>query len=342
MPGRQGRQDRVAMRLAMRLVYTDKAKLPIGEHIFQSSKYAAIRNHLLEAGAFQEREIVAPERCRDEDLLLVHTKLWVDKLKQGTMSTREELELEVPYSKELAEAFCYMTGGSIMAAGLALEEGCCVHLGGGFHHAFADHGEGFCLVNDVAVAIRCLQRDGRIARAMVVDCDVHQGNGTAAIFGTGDPEPFPRASWSASLLAPKRAAHVKTSATRDVFTVSLHQESNYPYWKPPSSIDVNLPEGTSDGEYMEWLETALKGARERFQPELLCYIAGADPYAEDQLGGLGLSIEGLKERDRRVFRFARDNGFPIMTTLAGGYARKPEDTVTIHVNTALAAKEVFG
>jgi acetoin utilization deacetylase AcuC-like enzyme len=326
----------------MRLVYTDKAKLPIGEHIFYSGKYGAIREQLLKAGAFRESEFVAPEPCRDEDLLLVHTKLWVEKLKHGTMSTREELELEVPYSKELAEAFCYMTGGSMLAAELALEDGCCVHLGGGFHHAFADHGEGFCLVNDVAVAIRVMQRDGRIARAMVLDCDVHQGNGTAAIFGTGDPEPFPRASWSASLLAPRRAAHVKTSATRDVFTVSLHQESNYPYWKPASSIDVNLPDGTSDAEYMEWLKTALNGSRERFEPELLCYVSGADPYAEDQLGGLALSIEGLKERDRTVFRFARDNGFPIMTTLAGGYARKAADTVTIHTNTVLAAKEVFG
>src|SRR5208282_2996051 len=186
----------------------------------------------------------------------------------------------------------------------ALQHGCAVHLGGGFHHAFADHGEGFCLVNDVAVAIRRMQRDGRIERAMVVDCDVHQGNGTASIFGTATPELFPLASVAAhadpSHAGPRRRAHLKTGETRDVFTVSLHQESNYPYWKPPSSIDVNLPDGTSDGEYLEWLETALKGARERFQPELLCYVSGADPYAEDQLGGLGLSIEGLKERDRRV------------------------------------------
>jgi acetoin utilization deacetylase AcuC-like enzyme len=326
----------------MRLVYSNKAKLPIGEHIFQASKYGAIREHLLESGAFRESDFLAPEPCRDEDLLLVHTPLWVEKLKHGTMSTREELELEVPYSKELAEAFRYVTGGSIMAAGLALEDACCVHLGGGFHHAFADHGEGFCLVNDVAVAIRVMQRDGRIARAMVLDCDVHQGNGTATIFGTGEAEPFPRASWPSSLMAPRRPAHAKTSARRDVFTVSLHQASNYPYWKPASSIDVNLPDGTSDGEYMEWLETALKEARVHFEPELLCYIAGADPYAEDQLGGLGLSIEGLKQRDLKVFRFARNHRFPIMTTLAGGYARKPADTVTIHANTALAAKEVFG
>ena len=135
---------------------------------------------------------------------------------------------------------------------------------------------------------------------------------------------------------------MKTSAARDVFTVSLHQESNYPYWKPASSIDVNLPDGTTDAEYLEWLETALKGARERFEPELICYIAGADPYQYDQLGGLAMTIEGLKQRDLMVFNFARDHGFPIMTTLAGGYAQKPEDTVTIHTNTALAAKEVFG
>jgi acetoin utilization deacetylase AcuC-like enzyme len=332
----------MAMRLPMRLVYTDKARLPIGEHIFHAGKYSWMRELLLEAGAFEESEFLAPPPCGDDDLLLVHTKLWVDKLKNGTMSTREELDLEIPYSKELGDAFRYMAGGSIMAAELALRHQCCVHLGGGFHHAFADHGEGFCLINDVAVAIRCMQRDGRIARAMVLDCDVHQGNGTAAIFGTGEPQPFPLPSWSASLLTPRRPAHVMTSATRDVFTVSLHQESNYPYWKPASSIDVNLPDGTTDSEYMEWLETALKGAMERFEPELICYVAGADPYVEDQLGGLALSIEGLKQRDLRVFQFAQEHGFPIMTTLSGGYARRPVDTVTIHANTALAAKEVFG
>jgi len=266
----------------------------------------------------------------------------VEKLKKGTLSTREELELEVPYSRELVDAFWHQAGGSVVAAEQALRNNCCVHIGGGFHHAFPDHGEGFCVINDVAVAIRCMQRDGHIVRAMVLDCDVHQGNGTAVIFGTGDPEPFPGAAWSNSLLTPSRPANVKTSAVRDVFTVSLHQESNYPHWKPASSIDVNLPDGTTDSEYLEWLNIALKGTLERFEPELICYIAGADPYHGDQLGGLGLTIEGLKQRDLVVFNFARDNGFPIMTTFAGGYAELPEDTVTIHVNTALAAKEVFG
>ena len=328
--------------LPMRLVYSEQANLPIGEHIFHSGKYRGIRERLLKSGAFSESEFISAPACREEDLLLVHTKLWIEKLKLGKLSTREELELEVPYSKELVEAFWHVAGGSIVAASQALRNNCCVHIGGGFHHAFADHGEGFCLINDIAVAIRCMQRDGHIARAMVIDCDVHQGNGTAAIFGTGDPEPFPRTSWAASILSPTRPANVKTSATRDVFTMSLHQESNYPHFKPASSIDVNLPDGTTDAEYLEWLDTALKGAKERFEPELVCYVAGADPYRGDQLGGLAMSIEGLKQRDLMVFNFARDNGFPIMTTLAGGYAQNPEDTVAIHANTALAAKEVFG
>ena len=323
----------------MRLVYCEKAYLPIGEHVFRPEKYSAMRERLLEAGAFTESDFLAPLPCRDDDLLLVHTPLWVEKIRRGTMSIREEMELEVPYSRELAEAFRFMAGGSILASELALRDGCCVHLGGGFHHAFADHGEGFCLINDVAIAIRCMQREGRIARAMVVDCDVHQGNGTAAIFGTGAREVFP--TQSATMIS-KRDAHMETSPARDVFTISLHQENNYPYWKPASSIDVNLPDGTTDADYLHWLEKALDDAMQRFEPQLVCYVAGADPFAEDQLGGLGLTIEGLRLRDLRVFRFARERGLPVMATLAGGYARRPSDTVAIHVNTALAAKEVFG
>jgi acetoin utilization deacetylase AcuC-like enzyme len=327
---------------AMKLVYSDKAKLPIGEHIFHADKYVRIRERLRQSGAFADGDFLAPEPCRDEDLLLVHTKLWVEKVLGGMVSTREELELEIPYSTELVEAFCYMTGGSTLASKLALQHGCAVHLGGGFHHAFADHGEGFCMLHDVAVAIRCMQRDGRIARALVVDCDVHQGNGTAAIFGGGGNPPFPPESWTAPPAPSGQGARVRTSGAGDVFTVSLHQQNNYPFWKPPSSIDVDLPDGTCDADYLEWLETALEGARERFRPDLLCYIAGADPYCEDQLGGLALTMAGLMERDRTVYRFARTHGFPVMTTLAGGYARKAEDTVTIHVNTALTAKEIFG
>lgn len=326
----------------LRLVYSEKAHLPIGEHVFHAGKYRGIRERLLRLGAFAESDFLCAPPCQDRDVLLVHTQLWVDKLKRGTLSTREELELEVPYSKELVDAFWHVAGGSIAAAEEALREHCCVHIGGGFHHAFPDHGEGFCVINDVAIAIRAMQRDGRIARAMVIDCDVHQGNGTAIIFGNGEAEPFPRPTWATLQAGPRPPAHSKASAARDVFTISLHQESNYPYWKPASSIDVNLPDGTTDAEYLQWLDSALDQARERFEPELICYISGADPFHGDQLGGLGLTFEGLKQRDSMVYEFARDNGFPIMTTLAGGYAEDAEDTVTIHTNTVLAAKEVFG
>jgi acetoin utilization deacetylase AcuC-like enzyme len=219
-----------------------------------------------------------------------------------------------------------------------------ISIGGGFHHAFPDHGEGFCMIHDVAVAIRRLQRDDKIHTAMTVDCDVHQGNGTAAIFaGTRTASALlPSASVSTvqpPLNAPRgkmRGAHAG-----DVFTISLHQHNNYPMWKPPSSIDVDLPDGTNDNDYLAWLDNALSSGLRQFDPDLLCYIAGADPYKEDQLGGLNLSIEGLKKRDELVFRIARARNIPVMVTFAGGYAQNVEDTVTIHCNTVIAAKEVF-
>jgi len=188
-----------------------------------------------------------------------------------------------------------------------------------------------------------VQKNGQIVRALVVDCDVHQGNGTACIFGGGEPEPFPRPAWSAAYTTPHKPATMKTSPNRDVFTISLHQENNYPAWKPASSIDINLPDGTTDDEYMHWLDVALRSASERFPDiELLSFVAGADPYCNDQLGGLGLTIDGLFRRDLAVFEFARDNGIPVMATFAGGYAENLEDTITIHTNTVLAAKQVFG
>jgi len=177
---------------------------------------------------------------------------------------------------------------------------------------------------------------------MTVDCDVHQGNGTAVIFG-GHAEPFPPpASWSASITAPPPASETMVQGPAgDVFTISLHQLNNYPVWKPPSSIDINLPDGITDREYLYWVEKALISARRLFEPELISYVAGADPYRYDQLGGLALTIEGLRQRDEMVLSFARDWGVPVMVTLAGGYAEKLEDTVAIHTNTVLAANKVF-
>ena len=254
--------------------------------------------------------------------------------------------MEIPYSRDLVDAFWLAAGGSILAARQALIDGVGISIGGGFHHAFPDHGEGFCMIHDVAVAIRRLQRDEKIRTAMTVDCDVHQGNGTATIFA-GTPsasEPLPSAgprTRSSSSRVPGRAG-CAGRMPGDVFTISLHQHNNYPLWKPPSSIDVDLPDGIGDDDYLAWLDNALSSGLRQFEPDLMCYLAGADPYREDQLGGLSLTIEGFKKRDELVFRVARARNIPVMVTFAGGYAQKVEDTVTIHCNTVIAAKEVFG
>jgi acetoin utilization deacetylase AcuC-like enzyme len=196
------------------------------------------------------------------------------------------------------------------------------------------------MIHDVAVAIRRMQRDGKIRTAMTVDCDVHHGNGTAAIFaGTRTPSV---ALPSTSAAVNSAGEKMRAAQAGDVFTISLHQHNNYPAWKPPSSIDVDLPDGTGDDDYLAWLDNALSSGLRQFAPDLICYVAGADPYREDQLGGLALTLEGLKKRDDLVFRVARARNIPVMVTYAGGYARRVEDTVTIHCNTVIAAKEVFG
>lgn len=319
--------------MPFKLVYADGYYLPIGAHVFPAAKYRLIRQRLIETKVAEAADFVTPQPASDDDIRLVHTPDYVAKLRNGALSAMEEMQLEVPYSKELVEAFWLAAGGSILAAEHALKDGVAVNIGGGFHHAFPDHGEGFCMIHDVAVAIRKLQQQGRIQGAMTVDCDVHHGNGTAAI--------FPPAK-SAPNVLPSSGPGLKPAASaQSVFTISLHQQNNYPAVKPPSAIDVNLPDGTDDSTYLHWLDNALSSGLRQFSPGLICYIAGADPYREDQLGGLALTLEGLKERDRLVFRVAKARGIPVMVTYAGGYARNVEDTVTIHCNTVAAAKEVF-
>src|ERR1700756_3347739 len=297
--------------LPFKLVYSDDYYLPIGSHVFPAEKYQRIHERLLESGVADVKDFVTPQPASDADVLLVHTPQYVHKLKTGTLSAREELEMEIPYSPELVRAFWLSAGGSILAAEHALKDGVAINIGGGFHHAFPGHGEGFCMIHDVAIAIRRLQADGALRKVLIVDTDVHQGNGTAAIF----------------------------ARDADVFTVSLHQENNYPEPKPPSDLDVNLADGTGDEEYLESLDKALADAFRRFVPEMIFYIGGADPYREDQLGGLWLSMRGLQERDAFVFAEARLRGLPVAVAFAGGYARKVEDTVRIHVNTVIAARE---
>jgi acetoin utilization deacetylase AcuC-like enzyme len=315
--------------LPFKLVYSEDYFLPIGTHVFPAEKYKRIHDRLLESKAAEASDFIAPRPATDEDILLVHTPRYVEKLKTGTLSAIEELQLEIPYSPELVQAFWLAAGGSMLAADYALNDGVAISIGGGFHHAFPDHGEGFCMINDIAVAIRRMQRDGKIRTAMTVDCDVHQGNGTAVIFAS-------------SLARANPGGMSRTRSTQtDVFTISLHQENNYPAFKPPSSLDINLPDGLGDAEYLATLGNAFSMGLSKFQPELICYVAGADPYCEDQLGGLSLSIDGLKQRDTLVFQMAKVERIPVMVTFAGGYAENLEDTITIHANTVIAAKEVF-
>jgi acetoin utilization deacetylase AcuC-like enzyme len=298
--------------LPFKLVYHPRYDLNLGAHVFPSHKFRLIAELLLREKLAGQEDFLQPEPASDENILLVHTKDWVWKLKSGTLTLSEEMKLEIPYSPEMVEAFWLAAGGSILAAQRATADGFCVNLGGGFHHAYPGHGEGFCAIHDVAVAIRRLQADGRIQKAMVVDTDVHHGNGTAAIF-RDDPS---------------------------VFTLSIHQLNNYPSYKPASSLDLDMPDGAGDEEYLAALTPAVRNSLDKFQPQLVFYVGGADPYREDQLGGLSLTMEGLRQRDRLVFEEARRRGIPVATVLAGGYARRVEDMVRIHVNTILAAREV--
>lgn len=297
--------------LPFKLIYDERYDLHLGAHVFPSQKYRLIRNQLIDDGVATADDFRVPEPAKDEDVLRVHSQEYVHKLKTGTLTYLEILRMEVPYSKELIEACWLAAGGSILAGQRALQDGWAANISGGFHHAYPDHGEGFCVIHDVAIAIRRLQFDGAIEQAMVVDTDVHQGNGTAAIFG-GDGT---------------------------VFTLSIHQENNYPYPKPPSTVDVNLRDGMGDDDYLSILEKHLQGAFEDFSPQILFYVGGADPYREDQLGGLALTMEGLARRDSLVFDYARRRNVPVAITLAGGYARRVADTVRIHVNTIVAARE---
>src|SRR5690242_15062585 len=256
-------------RLPFHLIYHDEYDLNLGEHVFPTQKYRWIREKLLRENIADPDDFIKPDPAADEDVLLVHEPGWVRRLRTGTLSYHEILRLEIPYSRRTIDGFWLAAGGTILAARMALTEGLGFNLGGGFHHAFAGHGEGFCAINDIAIAIRRLQSDGSIRRAMVVDCDVHHGNGTAAIF----------------------------ACDSSVYTLSIHQFNNYPNEKPLSDMDIHLADGTGDAEYLRRLENGLHAAFAMFHPQLVVYVAGADPYCEDQLGGLSVTFEGLAKRD---------------------------------------------
>jgi acetoin utilization deacetylase AcuC-like enzyme len=292
----------------VKVFYSPRYEVALPGHIWPTSKYRLIAERLggPEGPAI---EFAEPSLASWEDLALVHTAEYLDKLRTNTLTAEDVATLELPWQPALADAFRLMVGGTCGAAAAALDEGQAAHLGGGLHHAFANHGEGFCPLNDVAVAVRLVQSQ-RIRRAAIVDCDVHHGNGTAFIF--------------------ERDA--------DVFTFSIHQQLNYPFFKPRGDLDIGLEDGAGDARYLE----ALAGALPRVVahgPELLVYLAGADPFAGDRLGGLKLTKPGLAARDRLVVAAARGAGVPIVTVLAGGYAANVTDTVDIHTATITAMSE---
>ncbi len=291
------------------IIWSSRYEVDIGKHVFPVEKYRLVKDRLKETGWLERARLESPEPASEEAILRVHTPAYWEKITTGTFTSMEERILEVPFSDRLREASVLCAGGTTQAGRLAAEEGVAVHLGGGFHHAFADHGEGFCLLNDIAIAAAGLLAEGVVERIAVVDLDVHHGNGTASIFADE-----PR-----------------------VFTFSMHHQWNYPALKPAGDLDVGLEDGVGDEEYLGLLGEHLPRVLDEHQPQLILYLAGADPYEADQLGGLALTKEGLRARDERVLTVARDAGVGVAITLAGGYAIRPADTVAIHCGTVEAA-----
>jgi acetoin utilization deacetylase AcuC-like enzyme len=286
------------------VVYSPRYRIDIGTHVFPTAKYHLVADRI--RAAHPEAVFVEPAPASWRDLAVVHTGEYLHKLQTGAFEIAEQAQLEIPWSPEIVEGFRLMTGGTMLAVETALARPALpvFHVGGGFHHAFANHGEGFCLFNDVAVAVRLALDAGRIGRAAVIDLDVHHGNGTAFIF-EGEPR---------------------------VFTYSMHQDHNYPAIKPRGSLDVGLPDATPDDQYLERLAATVPRVFDS-SPDLVCYLAGADPFVEDQLGGLSLTKSGLRLRDRMVLTECARRRIPTVILLAGGYAHRVDDTVDIHVGT---------
>ena len=284
------------------------ANIDIGPHVFRTEKYGIVPRVLRSELGVGDERFHSANRLEEDDLARVHTAAYISDL-QHARNTPATAASELPVNRAVIQGFLAMTGGSITAVRLALVHGIGFHLGGGFHHAFSDHAEGFCYVNDVAVAIERSRADRTLGKVLIVDVDVHQGNGTAAIY-----------------------AH-----DSDIFTYSIHQDHNYPV-KQRSDFDRGLVDGLEDAEYLRILASDLDAIALRFAPQLVCYLAGVDPYEHDQLGGLRLTQEGLQRRDRDVFDRFVQRGIPIAVLLAGGYARTPQETSMLHAGTARAAE----
>lgn len=285
----------------------------IGEgHVFPIGKFEIARDILLTEGTLVREQIIEPQSASIDDLLLVHTEDYITRLIAGRLTTKEIRKLGLPWTEGLVRRSLHAISGTINATRRALDDGVSSNLAGGTHHAFPDRGEGYCVLNDIAVAIRVLQRERLAQRFLIIDLDVHQGNGTAFIFRD----------------------------ERDVFTFSMHGAKNFPLFKEISSLDIELADGTGDVEYLDTLEHALPRLR-MHDADIIFYLAGADPFEDDKLGRLRVTKDGLYQRDKMVLEFARDCGVPVVTTMSGGYARQIDDTVDIHCNTVRAVRKVF-
>ncbi len=294
----------------MKLVWSDAYEVELFGHVFPVVKYKLVKDAVLERGLVTQDDLIIASPASTEDLMLVHTRAYIDDLLNLRWSERTARS-EMALTHEIVNAYLITAGGTVMASKQALEDGICIHLGGGYHHAYPDHAEGFCYVNDVAVAIATLRTAGLVEKVCVVDCDLHQGNGTAFVFA-GEP---------------------------DVFTFSIHQENNYPA-KERSDLDIGLPDGADDTLYLNELG-AVSDILNRHKPEICFYLAGADPFVGDVLGGLALTKEGLRKRDVLVLDECRRRGIPVCVVLAGGYAFDVQDVVDIHVSTIAEAKRIF-
>ncbi len=294
----------------MRICYSDRYMIPLAPaHPFPMSKYKMARERLLAEGAITDWNLIEPPLASDEDILLVHTPDYWFRCSRGELTSQEIRRIGFPWSEALVLRSRASTQGTIITARNALRDGLASNLAGGTHHAYPDHGEGYCMLNDIAIATRVLQRDGLAERIAVIDCDVHQGNGTAAIFQS-DP---------------------------NVFTFSVQCEKNFPARKEQSKLDINLPNGVGDEEYLAILREYVPRTLDGFKPDFIFYQAGVDPFEQDRLGKLRLTIEGLRRRDEFVISNCRERGIPVATTMGGGYAKDVNDTVEAHCNTVRVA-----
>ena len=298
----------------MKLYYTDVFVLPLPPgHRFPMEKYSRLRQRLLASGEFTPADFATPAAATTEELQRAHDPAYIQRVSSGELSAAELKRIGFPWSPGMVERSLRSAGATLAACRAALADGCAANLAGGTHHAHADRGEGFCVFNDAAVAARAMQAEGRVRRVAIIDCDVHQGNGTAAILKGDD----------------------------SVFTFSIHGARNFPFEKECSDLDIELADGTGDDAYLAALDTGLEETLARSQPELVIYLAGADPYAGDRLGRLDLSFAGLEARDRRVLEACRTRSIPVALAMAGGYAQPIDDTVAIHATTVITAKHCF-